>query len=73
MFSGRHKLSMHNGRVFIDRNGEAFSSMLNFLRTGRVPYFENQATEYSFYDELDFWMVPVERGPIDIGELNTVK
>ena len=24
MFSGRHKLSMHNGRVFIDRDGETF-------------------------------------------------
>lgn len=22
MFSGRHKLNMHNGRVFIDREGE---------------------------------------------------
>jgi len=70
MFSGRHKLSMHNGRVFIDRNGEAFNLMLNFLRTGKVPFFENQTTEFAFYDELDFWMVPVERGPIEVGEMN---
>ncbi len=41
MFSGRHKLTMHNGRYFIDRDGEAFTSMLSFLRTGKVPLFVN--------------------------------
>ena len=39
MFSGRHKLSMHKDRVFIDRDGEAFCLMLSFLRTGKVPMF----------------------------------
>ena len=24
MFSGRHKLSIHNGRVFLDRDGDTF-------------------------------------------------
>jgi hypothetical protein len=41
MFSGRHKLSMHNGRVFIDRDGDAFTAMLSFLRTGKVPLFNS--------------------------------
>jgi frataxin-like iron-binding protein CyaY len=41
MFSGRHKLTMHNGRYFIDRDGEAFTNMLSYLRTGRIPYFVN--------------------------------
>jgi hypothetical protein len=40
MFSGRHKLTKHNGRVFIDRDGEAFTSLLSFLRTGKVPLFQ---------------------------------
>lgn len=64
---------MHNGRVFIDRDGQAFTSMLSFLRTGKVPFFENQTVEFAFYDELDFWMVPVDKGPIDVGELNQIK
>lgn len=41
MFSGRYPLTKHNGRVFIDRDGEAFCSMLSFLRTGRVPLFSS--------------------------------
>jgi len=28
MFSGRHQMSMHNGRVFIDRDGETFCSVI---------------------------------------------
>ena len=58
MFSGRHKLTIHNGRVFIDRDGEAFCLMLSFLRTGKVPMFASQVQEHAFYDELDYWMVP---------------
>ena len=73
MFSGRHKLTMHQNRVFIDRDGEAFSSMLSYLRTGKVPIFKDQSSEHAFYDELDFWMVPVELGPIDVGEMNVVR
>ena len=32
MFSGRHKLNRHNGRVFIDRDGETFMMVINYLR-----------------------------------------
>lgn len=39
MFSGRHKLTKHKDRVFIDRDGDAFCAMLSFLRTGKVPIF----------------------------------
>ena len=39
MFSGRHRLSKHKDRVFIDRDGDAFCAMLSFLRTGKVPMF----------------------------------
>jgi len=41
MFSGRFKLNMHNGKIFIDRDGEAFSNVLSFLRTKKVPIFKN--------------------------------
>ena len=60
MFSGRHKLTIHNGRIFIDRDGEAFCLMLSFLRTGKVPMFASQVQEHAFYDELDYWMVPTQ-------------
>lgn len=84
MFSGRYPLTKHNGRVFIDRDGDAFCTMLSFLRTGRVPMFGSQTQEHAFYDELDYWMVPSQGQNalqsigfgslgIDLGEMNTKK
>ena len=31
MFSGRHELTKHNGRIFIDRDGNAFINLVNYL------------------------------------------
>ena len=59
MFSGRHKLNRHNGRIFIDRDGETFCMIRNYLRTGKVPLFESKIKENAFYEELDFWQIPL--------------
>lgn len=59
MFSGRYKLTKHNGRVFIDRDGEIFCLMINYLRTSKVPIFESKAKESAFFEELDYWQIPL--------------
>jgi hypothetical protein len=58
MFSGRHQLSIHNGRVFLDRDGETFCLVLQYLRNGKVPLFDNKIKENAFYEELDYWQIP---------------
>jgi len=60
MFSGRHQLSIHNGRVFIDRDGEAFSQVVQYLRNGKLPLFESKLKESAFFDELDYWQIPLD-------------
>jgi hypothetical protein len=39
MFSGRHELPKHKSRIFIDRDGQAFTDMLSYLRSGLKPPF----------------------------------
>ena len=44
MFSGRHELKRdHHGKIFVDRDGETFLALINYLRNDRkdVPVFEN--------------------------------
>ena len=41
MFSGRHSLSNHKQRIFIDRDPSPFEKMLSYLRTGLKPSFED--------------------------------
>jgi len=71
MFSGRHHLSKHKGRIFIDRDGTAFNHMVNYLRSGQKPVFKEDPAlssnlvnfkgrvisqdEVMFYRELHFW------------------
>jgi hypothetical protein len=59
MFSGRHRLSMHNGRVFIDRDGETFCQVISYLRTGKIPIFESKIKDNAFFEELDYWQIPL--------------
>ena len=58
MFSGRYELPIHNGRVFIDRNGKGFSLLLQYLRNKKIPYFDNDIDKQYFLDEIDYWNIP---------------
>ena len=60
MFSGRHKLPYHNGKLFIDRNGTNFTLMLQYLRNGKLPPFDNDTQRENFFEELDFWQIPIK-------------
>ena len=51
---------MHNGRVFLDRDGEIFTLVLQYLRNGKVPLFENKIKENSFYEERDYCQIPLD-------------
>lgn len=60
MFSGKHKLNMHNGRVFIDRDGDPFISVITYLRSGKIPVFNSKTEEMRFIEEMEFWQIPLE-------------
>lgn len=60
MFSGKHKLNKHNGRIFIDRDGEPFVSVITYLRSGKIPVFNSKTEEMKFIEEMEFWQIPLE-------------
>lgn len=60
MFNGKNKLALHNGSVFIDRDGKAFKNMIHYLRNTTIPIFINDEDKVDFYDEIDYWQIPVE-------------
>jgi len=59
LFSGKHEIPKHNGKIFIDRQGEAFINMINFLRNDRIPNFKDINEEINFHEELHFWQIPI--------------
>ena len=58
-FSGQHPLPMMGGKIFIDREGEQFINLVNFLRTGKYPIVKDKEEENKFKDELDFWKISI--------------
>lgn len=44
LFKGDHKQKMVDGEVFIDRDGETFKQVLNYLRNGQdlIPDFDSK-------------------------------
>ena len=58
-FSGLHPLPMIGDKIFIDREGEQFIHLVNFLRTGKFPIVKDKEEENKFKDELDFWKITI--------------
>ena len=58
MFSGRHDVPKNEkGNVFLDRDGETFLTLINYLRNYRraLPKLDSIKQETLFLKELDFW------------------
>ena len=51
-------------KIFIDRDGEQFVNLVNFLRTGKFPILKNREEEIKFNDELNFWKTSVHEKKI---------
>ena len=58
-FSGLHPLPMLGDKIFIDREGEQFINLVNFLRTGKFPIVKDKEEENKFKDELEFWKITI--------------
>lgn len=59
MFNGKNSLNRHKGRIFIDRDGEPFTSVISYLRSGKIPVFNTKYDEIRFFEEMDFWQIPL--------------
>lgn len=58
MFSGRHDVPKNEkGNVFLDRDGETFLTLVNYLRNYRraLPKLDSIKQETLFLKELEFW------------------
>ena len=63
-FSGQSPTPMLDDKIFIDRDGEQFINLVNFLRTGKFPIMKNKEEENKFKDELNFWKITVQEKKI---------
>ena len=61
LFSGNHEIQKYKGRYFIDRDGDTFLKLIDFLRNDALPNFENDEQKIHFFEELEFWQIPTSK------------
>jgi len=71
MLNGKHKMKMHKGRLFIDREGETFCMVLSYLRNNKIPQFSSKSQENLFFEELDYWQIPAKIQTEEIPEFDS--
>ncbi len=49
MFSGRFNLTFHKNKIFIDREFKPFMHMINYLRTGVKPIFDDYSQNLTHF------------------------
>ena len=59
MFSGKHEHKIIDSKVFLDRDGPTFKTLVNYLRNEQelLPEFDSKNSEMMFYKELQFWEI----------------
>lgn len=60
MFSNKYHLNMKDSRVFIDRDSGPFVQLINYLRNGVIPSFNNEQESSLFHEECEYWQIPHE-------------
>ena len=63
MFNGMHELKMINEEVFLDRDGNTFGHLINYLRNKRdvFPEFTDPNEEIHFFKELEWWKIATKQ------------
>lgn len=57
LVSGRHEVETDDGYIFIDRDGEPFRDILNFLRTKTLLVPDDGKTRERLIEELDYYQL----------------
>lgn len=62
VFNGMHEVKKVGDEIFLDRDGEAFETLVNYLRNDRkvFPEFSDKNSENMFYKELNYWGIDSE-------------
>ncbi len=58
------------GNIFIDRDPDNFKYLLYFLENDKLPNFKNKSEEKKFFNEINFWKIPMNISSKNILKFN---
>ncbi len=55
-----NKIPKRNNHIFIDRNYNTFMQLVDFLKTEKIPKFNNKVEKNNFFEELNYWGIKLK-------------
>ena len=59
-----------NGHIFLDRDSNSFQLLLYYLKNTKLPKFNNIKEEKSFFEEINYWKIPIHISSKNILKFN---
>ena len=63
-------LSKRKGKIFIDREPQNFKNLIYYLENYKLPNFKNKSEEKKFFNEINFWKIPMNISSKNILKFN---
>ena len=63
-------LSKRKGKIFIDREPQNFKNLIYYLENDKLPNFKNKPEEKKFFNEINFWKIPMNISSKNILKFN---
>ena len=63
-------LSNRKGKIFIDREPQNFKNLIYYLENDKLPNFKNKSEEKKFFNEINFWKIPMNISSKNILKFN---
>ena len=63
-------LSKRKGKIFIDREPQNFKNLIYYLENDKLPNFKNKSEEKKFFNEINFWKIPMNISSKNILKFN---
>ena len=70
LFNSDINLPKKNGHIFLDRDSQSFKLFVYYLENNKLPEFKNNLEEKKFFEELNYWKIPIHISSRNILKFN---
>jgi hypothetical protein len=70
LFNSDINLPKKNGHIFLDRDSQSFKLFVYYLENNKLPEFKNNIEEKKFFEELNYWKIPIHISSRNILKFN---
>ena len=70
LFNSDFNIPKRNGHIFLDRDSQSFKLLIYYLENNKLPKFKNNLEEKKFFEELNYWKIPIHISSRNILKFN---